>query len=388
MPRGKRTYLRRGSVYLVVLGSALIVSVIGVSALVAVQTRQRASEGGRDFVATRYQAQAAVELGMLMVNENDAWREEQTDGEWYSAEPLGLGSFTLNVRDPADDDLQDGPCDGLILTGFGAQGPARYGLQVLMRSDALDFDPLFEEVMAHNPVGYWRLGDSDTTARDETGTQGGTYRNGVSQNEYVPFRCDPAARFDGMNDYVEIPHSDAYLLDTGAIMFWFRAANTSTTQGIFSKDSADYDTGGHLTVWLAGGYIQVRIQSISGSRYAWAGPVSANDWHQVVVGFGDDGLLVFLDGVWRDYTPYFNGIDDSSGGSGNHEPIGLGVSASDTDDLSMSNWTSPFRGMIDEVAIFDHTLWEDDVQALYDAGMETMPHTMSVIPGSWRRVVD
>ena len=58
--------------------------------------------------------------------------------------------------------------------------------------------------------------------------------------------------FDGLDDYVEIAHSDDDLLDNGTLTLWFRADDLDGNQTLFSKDSSNFDTGGHLNVGLEG----------------------------------------------------------------------------------------------------------------------------------------
>ena len=68
-------------------------------------------------------------------------------------------------------------------------------------------------VIADQPVGYWRLGEtSGTTAKDASGTNPGTYRNGalLGQASLLPSdSANSAVSFDGVNDYVGIPSSTA-----------------------------------------------------------------------------------------------------------------------------------------------------------------------------------
>ena len=74
------------------------------------------------------------------------------------------------------------------------------------------------EVMADNPVGYWRLGEAPlaTVALDETvNNSRGAYKNGVTLGVPggIPTDTDTGASFDGGNDRVE--WVDSPTLDTG-----------------------------------------------------------------------------------------------------------------------------------------------------------------------------
>ena len=70
---------------------------------------------------------------------------------------------------------------------------------------------------------------------------------------------ETATQFDGQNDYEELDHSDAFLLDNGTVMFWFMTDDLTGIRGLFSKDSSGYDTGGHLTFYIQSSHLLVRL---------------------------------------------------------------------------------------------------------------------------------
>jgi parallel beta-helix repeat protein len=97
---------------------------------------------------------------------------------------------------------------------------------------------------------HWPLDEAAGLTADEIILNNdGTYRNGVTLNQ--PGACGATGTAVSFNrplsQYVEIPHSDAYLLDEGTVTFWAQATGTASPQGLFSKDSTNNDTGGHLT---------------------------------------------------------------------------------------------------------------------------------------------
>ncbi len=380
---------RRASVYLLVLSCALLVAIIGMSAVSAMRVRQHTVTSRAGFVAARYAAQSAIDLGLMQINASATWRADYAAGRWRSDVPLGDTLFTLHVTDPEDGDLADRPCDLVQLTGYGVAHDARYILRVLAEPDAVDFDPLWDVMTELKPLAYWRLGESDgKVAADVNGTLNGTYVNGVELDQQTPFRCDPAAAFDGVNDYVEIPHDDMLLIDEGSVSLWFNTHDRWDDQGLFSKDSSGHDDGGHFYIRTTGGYVEVRLQSDDHSYYVWYGLIVDRGWYHVVVTFGPGGMRLYLNGTYVDYEWYKGGWGASSGDDGNREPIAIGVNAYGSDDHSTTPWQEPFDGLIDEVAIFDYELSEEQVDELFDAGRQTMPTTVHVLEGSWERVVE
>ncbi|MEM1211898.1 MAG: LamG domain-containing protein [Planctomycetota bacterium] len=163
-------------------------------------------------------------------------------------------------------------------------------------------------------------------------------------------------QFDGSNDFIEVPHNSAYLLDEGAISFWFRADNTSGRQGLISKDSQDYDDGGHLDIQLNGSTLEARIQSTSSWATVSRSSVTANAWHHVLVTWGPNGFQLYFNGTLADSDAWSTGLGTSSGGSGNANPWTFGVGQSLTGDNTSSGWDAPYDGRLDEIRLYGNQL--------------------------------
>ena len=121
---------RRGSIYPAVLAYASLVTIIGLSALLALRSQRRASEGEIDFSQARLHAHSAIEMGMWVIENNPAWRTTFPNGMWVENRSIGTGTYTLEGVDPNDGDLADSNLHPLVLTGTAVQGPARHKTQV------------------------------------------------------------------------------------------------------------------------------------------------------------------------------------------------------------------------------------------------------------------
>ncbi|MEM6552780.1 MAG: LamG domain-containing protein [Planctomycetota bacterium] len=165
-----------------------------------------------------------------------------------------------------------------------------------------------------------------------------------------------AFQFDGTDDYIEVPHNAAYLLDEGALSFWFRADNTSGRQGLISKDSQDYDDGGHLDIQLNGSTLEARIQSTSSWATITRSSVTANAWHHVLVTWGPDGFRLYFNGTLADSDVWNTGLGTSAGGSGNANPWTFGVGQSMTGDNTSSGWDAPYDGRLDDIRLYANQL--------------------------------
>lgn len=123
---------RRGSIYLHVLASSLLVAILGLGAMAAVRIQTRSAQLGRDCAQARLCATSAVEAGLLQIKQSSTWRSAWPNGVWLQDKTLGGGTFTLQGVDPTDGVLSDSEYEPLVLTGTGVKGLARHKTQVTL----------------------------------------------------------------------------------------------------------------------------------------------------------------------------------------------------------------------------------------------------------------
>lgn len=124
---------RRGGVYLAVLGAAMVVTIVGLSAMSVARLEFLAGETGVDAVRARAAAESALELGMLEMQSNALWRTTNVNGAWRTDCPIGGGAtYTLEGRDPSDGNLSNNNRDPVVLRGVGVSGQARHIVEVTM----------------------------------------------------------------------------------------------------------------------------------------------------------------------------------------------------------------------------------------------------------------
>jgi hypothetical protein len=121
-----------GTIYLHVLSSALLITVLGLGALAAVRVQMRSARLTRDYAEARTCAVAGVELGLLYVKQDANWRTTRPNGTWIQDVALGAGRFTLQGIDPKDNVLSNSAYEPLVLTGIGTRGLARHKTQVTL----------------------------------------------------------------------------------------------------------------------------------------------------------------------------------------------------------------------------------------------------------------
>ena len=232
---------------------------------------------------------------------------------------------------------------------------------------------------AQGTVSLWRLdaAGGSAVALDSGGTANGVVNGDVSFGHVGAFAGSTAARFDGNGDYIEIAHDDAYLLDEGTISLWFHPLSMPGRAELISKDSTNYDTGGHITAYVdSSGRVQVRLQS--DTRDTWlrsgSGSIGRDAWHHMVITFGEGGAQLYIDGALADDDTYTGGLGASSGGVGNFEPMVIGGNTWQSGDLVATPVKNFFNGYIDDVRIYDARLSSTGIaQAMAGGVGETDP---------------
>lgn len=386
-PHRRSRYQRRASLYVAVLGTALLVTVIGVAGVLAVRVRRENVAGHRDYIAARHAARSAIDLalGGTTFYATD-WRTRIQDGTWLHDLPLGTATISVIGSDPDDGDLVDDVCDRVVLIATGTVNHACVRLQVTALPDIATADPLYDELMAQTPLAYWRLNE-EYSVPDEMERYWGFTRSHLTLVT-SPYRCDPAVQLSGYGDYIEVPHQDDFLLADGCIQIWFQTDDVGSRQGLISKESLGYDTGGHVYLDVVNGTLEARLQSTTTSYTVSGGTVAAGAWQQAAFTWGRYGMQLFVNGQVVDYNSYTGGLGTTSGGAGNYEPWAIGANAANSGDRTTSGAGWYFKGELDEVVLFDKPLLEDDVRAIYTAGSTLPPTTLHVEPGSWRQLVD
>jgi hypothetical protein len=118
---------RRGSVYLAVLGTGLIVSLLALSALALQRLQNRMLSASADVRQAQLNAEAAIELGLLRFKTDPNWRGTENAN-------LDAGSYTLTAVDPPGDTTGT-----IVMTGVGSAGKA---VQRVVRTVDSHVEPL------------------------------------------------------------------------------------------------------------------------------------------------------------------------------------------------------------------------------------------------------
>jgi hypothetical protein len=213
-------------------------------------------------------------------------------------------------------------------------------------------------ILADNPVGYWRLGESpgQTTAVDASPFgRNGTYVGNVTRGVpgAIVSSTDTAARFDGATGYVAIPGGPFNFANNFTLEAWVINNNTGPFVGrIFSNRQA----GGYGFGVLPDGRMRFTTFGILDYDSAVVVPNDGR-YHYVAVTFNSSNAASFyLDGTLRQMI----GGPAPAASSSAELDIGRNPFAP-----SMELW----NGTIDEAAIYGRVLSDAQVLAHYQAGI-------------------
>lgn len=115
---------RRGSFYIFVLGTAMLLTVIGLSVLVLARLSVRTLQQADDSTKAEVLAEDAVEYALTLLNSNPNWRTAYSNGVETAPVPLGNGTIAFKLVDETDGNLAGKPGDPVRIYGTGRSGDA------------------------------------------------------------------------------------------------------------------------------------------------------------------------------------------------------------------------------------------------------------------------
>ena len=230
-----------------------------------------------------------------------------------------------------------------------------------------------QEVLADNPVAYWRLGESSgAMAFDESGNgYHGTYVGGVRLGESGPLQSDDAGtcvRFDGGNitDYFLLDPFNGFPGGNLSCEFWVKC--TGSGDGLVAYG------GGNNFMFFG----QTAINIYMGTNIATGVNVADGEWHHLVLTWvkATGALKLYKDGVEA-----FSGTHNAGGTITNGLPLFIGQEPDSGTPPYNFDATQAMPGSVCELAFYDAVLSPTRVLEHYQAGIQNTP-SASFIPDS------
>ena len=182
---------------------------------------------------------------------------------------------------------------------------------------------------------------------------------------------------DGKLNNVTIPNPQNYnAFDEFTISLYVKAKTTGANQRMFSNESFPGGDGSRNIVWeLNGGAGDTgRIVFGADGCCKWADAQAPRDtltddvWHHVVGLWKQPSLLVYTDGR-KGQDKCFDG-DSPNGDDPCNALPDLKAAGDPFIIATRPNDTGNFNGLIDEVALLDRALSEDEIKTIMDDGLE------------------
>ncbi|MFM7204352.1 MAG: LamG-like jellyroll fold domain-containing protein [Myxococcota bacterium] len=214
------------------------------------------------------------------------------------------------------------------------------------------------EVLADNPVSYWRLGESSgTVATDQKGLNDGTYVGAVTKGVTGALigDTDTAISFSGStSDYVRFNAFKSHPSTAATFEFWMKSLDKSKNGTPYSYLTS---TTTNTNDYLIYDYQNLALY-VNGSAITSGQVLTDGNWHHVVVTWNssDGAARVYVDGVVKLQSTIAKGAVIAGGGVamlGQEQDCAGGCFEA----------SQAFIGVIDEVALYNVVLTPERVLA-------------------------
>jgi len=203
-----------------------------------------------------------------------------------------------------------------------------------------------------NLVANWKFDEGvGTTAYDSAGSNHGTL---INEPNWTTGQSGGALQFDGVDDYVEIPDSNSLRLTNAiTVAVWTKADLFGNFRTLVSKGQS----GSH-EFWF--GYtsynkLDFKFNGHSGTNISAFTYIADSDWHHLVGVYDGNDIYVFIDGAFDSTPMSYSDINDNTGS------VNIGYT---------KYWDCcRFKGLVDEVSIYNRPLTGQEIIDLYNEGL-------------------
>ena len=116
------THRRRAAMYMTVLMTAMLVTVIGLGGLMAARTQFHIGQSNDHAMQARFYAQSAIDLALQDLRNDVNWRSNLSNDTWEADRALSAGLFRWKPVDELDGDLDNDANAEVRIYGTGIVG--------------------------------------------------------------------------------------------------------------------------------------------------------------------------------------------------------------------------------------------------------------------------
>lgn len=136
----------RGTVYLLVLMSSVIVTLIGLMGFRMLRAQAAIAQSDTDRDEALVIAESAVQWGVHIVTLKGDWRDGVASGVRIRTGAFGNGTMSVTITDKDDGDLADDSTEEFVISGTGVVGDATQTLEVTMSTSGGPHPALEESI--------------------------------------------------------------------------------------------------------------------------------------------------------------------------------------------------------------------------------------------------
>ena len=217
------------------------------------------------------------------------------------------------------------------------------------------------EILASQPAGFWRLGETSGTAlADTVGGNNAALSGGytLGQTGALASDSDKAVLFNGTTGRAEGATTVKLGSSSSAIEAWFKTSSATSEDKNIARHGGSAASGNprlKLSVGTTNKLTGEISDSTTTTTLVSAAAVNNGAWHHGVLSRSGSSMTLFLDGVQVAVASFAGGAVD---GSAPRTTIGSTVNGT-------GNF---FGGTVDEVAVYKHALSASEVLAHFTRG--------------------
>lgn len=346
---------RRGFALMIVLSLVAAASVLGLSFTSASTVRVRTADNFARLSRARYLAESGLQHAIYMMRCDSA-------GLLASSAAKAMGPYFV---DDSDDTysvyLKSQPAsDEYVLVARGQCGQVQAEASVRVYCA----NTYAEQLLDLGPRSYWRLNEtSGTRAWDTQRREDGQYCNHVQLNQPGALigSTDGAPEFDGHNDYVDTGKWSLSGSDL-TIACWFKATDFHRDDARLISKATGVSDNQHYFMLSTRRYqgemrLRFRLRSAGWTKclHATRGHAQPGRWIFAVAVYTGEEMILYQDGQEV-------GRCNKSGSLDTHSNVPVWIGGNPSGDRDR-----PWKGQIDEMAVWSKDLTATQIQALYQA---------------------
>jgi len=236
-----------------------------------------------------------------------------------------------------------------------------FGIAIIAIFSTFSSSTQAQQVVKDGLVSYWTFNKADINgdvAKDVFGKNNGTIK-GCKQ---VAGKYGEALEFDGVSNYVEVPNDKSLeLWEKHTLEAWIFQKESRSSR-IIDKITAGTADGPHLDT-----HPGTKLRSCAGNCISTTKDYSLNEWHHAVVTFDKGKVVLYIDGSAEGEG------DVGSPLKGNQLSLKIGAD---------SNGQNLFKGIIDEVRVYNRALKADEVKINMKASSLSIDK-LGKLPDTW-----